>query len=125
MEAFFINDQTNHFGYKHLFHSIIGLTLGLAIFDLAKAILENEVIKNNNILKESVLKPKILTNFIGSIIIALLIESLLLVFKSALNGYQHFDSALLLIIVTSFLILILSIYNFLNEKAKWYKRKKN
>lgn len=117
-----LNDTNNAVNYKHLFHGIISLTLGLAIFDLAKAIFENEVINRKPLDKDHTLEPRILTNFVGSIIIALLIESLLLVFKSVLNDFENFQNSLLLIMATGFLILILASFNLMNAKSKWYKK---
>jgi hypothetical protein len=67
-----------------IFKAIIAVTLGLAIFDLAKQIFEHEVLFqsfNNNEDKQYV----VLGKFMISIIIALSIETLLVVFKIALS----------------------------------------
>ena len=66
------------------FEPIIALTLGLAIFDLAKTIFSKrfylKVIQKN---EKS--EYKVLTKFMITIIIALLIEALLVVFKIAIK----------------------------------------
>ena len=92
-----------------IFKSIIALTLGLAIFDLAKNLLEHEVIYKENSTNEHG-DNKILSKFLISIIIALSIESLMVVFKIALNDYTHMHYAVYLIIAVSFLIIALGLF---------------
>lgn len=101
----------------NIFKSIISLTLGLAIFDLAKTILENELFFKS--FKEETLQGKqILGKFLTSIIIALSIESLMVVFKIALNNYREMENAFYLIGGVSLLILALSIFNYLGNKNR-------
>ena len=68
---------------KELFESTILLTLSLAIFDLVKAIFEEEVLGRYK--KEHGQQlHRTMTRFMGSIVIAIAIEALMLVFKSTL-----------------------------------------
>lgn len=67
-----------------IFKSIIAVTLGLAIFDLAKQIFEHEVLFRTFQHSEDK-EYKVLGKFLISIIIALSIETLLVVFKIALS----------------------------------------
>lgn len=95
-----------------IFHSIIALTLGLAIFDLAKTILEHEVFykelsRNNN------LENKLLARFLVSIIIALSIEALMVVFKIVLSDYSKMLYAFYLIAGVGVMIVSLSIFIFI------------
>ena len=92
-----------------LFRSIIALTLALAIFDLSKTILEHEVLykslsRNNN------LENRLLARFLTSIIIALSIESLMVVFKIALSDYSQMLYAFYLISGVGIMIVGLSIF---------------
>ena len=66
-----------------IFKSIIAITLGLAIFDLAKQIFEHEVVFQSFHHSEDK-QYKVLGKFLISIIIALSIETLMVVFKIAL-----------------------------------------
>ncbi len=98
-----------------IFKSIIALTLGLAIFDLAVNLLEHEVIYKNNTSDEHG-DNKVLTKFLISIIIALSIEALMVVFKIALKDYSHMQYALYLIIGVSLMIISLGLfYKFSNS----------
>ncbi len=92
------------------FKSIISLTLGLAVFDLGKNLLEHEVIyKDNNPHQKS--DSKIFTKFLISIITALSIEALMLVLKISLTKqYEDMLYALYLIIGVSFMIASLALF---------------
>jgi hypothetical protein len=83
-----------------VFKAIIAATLGIAIFDLAKQIIEHEVIFHTFTHDES-REYKVLGKFLVSIIIALLIETLMVVFKIALNDYKDLQSAFFLLIGTT------------------------
>jgi hypothetical protein len=98
-----------------IFKSIIALTLGLAIFDLAKNLLEHEVIYKENSSQEHG-DNKILTKFLISIIIALSIESLMVVFKIALKDYTQMLKAEYLIIGISLKIISLALFYKFTKK---------
>ena len=93
----------------YIFEPIIALTLGLAIFDLAKTILEQEVLFKSYSKNEKS-EYKVLTKFMITIIIALLIEALLVVYKIAIKDYNQMINALYLIIGVVLVILSLSIF---------------
>ncbi len=87
-----------------IFKSIIATTLGLAIFDLAKQIFEHEV------LFQSFHHPddkqyKVLGKFLISIVIALSIETLMVVFKIALDDYSKMLSAFYLLLGTTIMFV--------------------
>lgn len=97
---------------SHLFRAIIAVTLSLAIFDLAKTILEHEVFykslsRNNN------LENKLLARFMTSIIIALSIEALMVVFKITLSDYSQMIHAFYLIAGIGIMICALSLFIFI------------
>lgn len=96
-----------------LFKPIVALTLGLAIFDLAKTILEREVFFKNYS-KESE-DANVLTKFSIAIIIALSIEALMVVFKIALHDYSQMIHALYLILGIALIIISLGIYSYLTS----------
>ena len=92
------------------FKSIIAVTLGLAIFDLARQIFEHEVLFRT-LDNEEDKQYKVLGKFLISIIIALSIETLLVVFKIALSGdTSSMLSAFYLIIGTTFMFIGLAWY---------------
>lgn len=109
-------NQTEH---KMLpFGIVIYLTLALAIFDLCKTTLEEEVLLYKDILRHSSTRRTI-TRFIAAIIIAVSIEALLLIFKSALNeSGEYIINAVWIILASGFLLLCLAIYVYLGSKAE-------
>jgi hypothetical protein len=98
-----------------IFKLVVAFTLSLAIFDLGKTIFEQEVISSE--VKSDTFKPKTLMNFTVSIIIALMIESLLIVFKISITEYQDLIYALYLIIGTSVLFISFSVFFYLYKKS--------
>lgn len=99
-----------------IFTSIISITIGLAIYDLAKTLIENEVLFKK-IDYGSDLQSKILSKFLTSIIIALSIESLMAVFKIVLDDYSKIINGFYLIVGVTMLIVGTGIYNRLSEKS--------
>ncbi|MDL0087788.1 PDC sensor domain-containing protein [Campylobacter gastrosuis] len=100
--------HTSNVEVEHIFESTILLTLALAIFDLVKTIFEEEVLgKNRN---EASMLYKTMVRFIGSIIIALAIEALMLVFKFAITAPENIINAIYLIGGVALLMIALSIY---------------
>jgi len=97
-----------------IFKPVIALTLGLAIFDLAKTVLAQEVVFKSYS-KESSEEYKVLTKFSVTIIIALLIESLMVVFKIAIDDYSHMIHAFYLIGGVSVLILTLGLFIYFTK----------
>ena len=98
-----------------IFKPVIALTLGLAIFDLAKTVLAQEVIFKSYS-KNSSEEYKVLTKFSITIIIALLIESLMVVFKIAIDDYSHMVHAFYLIGGVSILIIALALFIYFTKK---------
>ena len=94
---------------NEMFKSTILLTLSLAIVDLVKAIFEEEVLGKE---KQDGAGDthQTMVRFLGSIIIALSIEALMLVFKFALNDPSQLIFAVYLIIGVTALIIGLSYY---------------
>ncbi len=90
-----------------VFKPVIALTLGLAVFDLGKTIYEQEVIPRTQSISE-VFNPKSLVTFMVSIIIALLIEALLIVFKISINDYKELHYAAALILALAALLYVFS-----------------
>lgn len=87
-----------------IFKSIIAITLGLAIFDLAKQIFEHEVLFLSFHHPEDH-QYKVLGKFLISIVIALAIETLMVVFKIALEDYTMMLSAFYLMIGTTLMFV--------------------
>lgn len=94
---------------QDIFKSIISITLGLAIFDLAKQIFEHEVLFQSFQHPEN-RQYKILGKFLISIVIALSIETLMVVFKIALDDYTQMLAAFYLMIGTTLMFVGLGHY---------------
>jgi hypothetical protein len=92
-----------------MFKSTILLTLSLAIFDLVKTIFEEEVLGRHR--KDDAHGiHKTMVRFLGSIIIALAIEALMLVFKFAITDTTHILTAVYLIGGVAILLVSLAYY---------------
>jgi len=105
----------NDFTLDSIFKPVIALTLGIAIFDLAKTILEQEVFFKSYS-KNSKVETKMITKFLITIIIALSIEALMVVFKIAMENYDKMINALYLIVGVSSIIIALSVFTYLTSK---------
>jgi hypothetical protein len=97
------------YSLESVFKPIVALTMGLAIFDLAKTLLEREVFFKAYSDKKD--ESRLLSKFLSAIIIALSIEALMVVFKTALNDPTQMLYALYLIIGVALIILSLALYN--------------
>lgn len=109
----FIFNTTNSEDMLHeIFKSIIAITLGLAIHDLAKTIISHEVLFKNFGACE-ISQYHILGKFLVSIIIALSIESLMVVFKIVIDGkdYAAIQYAFYLILGATIMIVGLAVFN--------------
>lgn len=100
-----------------VFKPIIALTLGLAVYDLGKTIIEQEVLPRTQRVSD-VFNAKTLLNFSVSIIIALLIEALLVVFKISIHNYKDLPYASTLIAALAFLLLVFAVFIYLVRKSE-------
>jgi hypothetical protein len=99
------------------FGIVIFLTLGLAIFDLGKTVLEEEVLAHKDIFRHSSTRRTI-TRFIAAILIAVSIEALLLMFKAVLGNGEHLMAAVFMMFTAIGLLIGLGIYVFLGARAE-------
>ena len=110
IQSFFIYEiSLQKFKIKDVFEATILLTLALAIFDLSKTLLEEEILgrhKENNISGPH----KTMVKFLGSIIIALSIEALMLVFKFAIIDPAEIVYAMVIIAGVALLLISLAVY---------------
>jgi len=90
-----------------VFKPVIALTLGLAVFDLGKTIFEQEVLPKTQNISEY-FNPKSLITFMASIMIALLIEALLIVFKTSISDYSDLPYVSILIFSIATLLFVFS-----------------
>ncbi|MCH9814618.1 MAG: PDC sensor domain-containing protein [Epsilonproteobacteria bacterium] len=100
--------EINEAAIKHMFEATILLTLALAIFDLVKTIFEEEVLGRHDEKSRDIHRTMI--KFLGSIIIALSIEALMLVFKFALIDPEKIIHAVYILGGVALLLIGLSIY---------------
>jgi len=96
------------------FKPIIYITIAIAIFDLSKTLIEQEDIfksykKDENIEKNTFIK------FIISILIALSIEALMLVFKISLNNISLMSNAFWLFAGIALMIFTLTYFIKINR----------
>ena len=108
---------------NEVFKSTILLTLSLAIIDLVKAIFEEEVLGKEKRHNENDETHQTMVKFLGSIIIALSIEALMLVFKSALIDPTKIEYAVYLITGVSFLLISLSVYIKFSRQDEYRKKR--
>ena len=108
----------SHIDINEMFKSTILLTLSLAIVDLTKAIFEEEVLGREKHRGSSEESHQTMIRFLGSIIIALSIEALMLVFKFALTDPEKLLFAVYLLLGITSLILGLSAYLKVNQKSE-------
>ena len=99
------------------FTIIIFITLALAIFDLGKTILEEEVLMRKDILRHSSTRRTI-TRFIAAILIAVSIEALMLMFKGALNNGAEAIQGVWMMLTSVGLLVGLGIYVYCGVKAE-------
>ncbi|MEA3512741.1 MAG: hypothetical protein U9R37_03975 [Campylobacterota bacterium] len=112
--VFFFAEST--FILDEMFKSIVSITLGLAIYDLAKTIIAHEVLFKG-IGSENTNQYKILGKFLSSIIIALSIESLMVVFKIALGDYTELGYSFFLILGVTIMIIGLGMFHSFTRVA--------
>ncbi len=99
------------------FSVIVFLTLALAVFDLGKTTLEEEVLMHKDIFRHSSTRRTI-TRFMAAILIAVSIESLLLMFKSALGDGHDLVQVVWMMLAAVGLLVGLGLYVFLGAKAE-------
>ncbi len=110
IQSFFVSEiSLSHFSIDDMFKATILLTLSLAIFDLAKTLIEEEVLGRHN-KDEAGSIHKTMVRFLGSIIIALAIEALMLVFKFAITDPTNIIFAVYLIGGVALLLISLAYY---------------
>lgn len=98
------------------FGSVVIITLALAIFDLGKTILEEEVLTQKDISHHDTSRRTI-TRFMTAIVIAISIESLLLMFKSILEGTgEQVVSAVWMLFAAVALLSSLGVYLKLSKE---------
>jgi hypothetical protein len=99
------------------FSVIIFITLALAIFDLAKTILEEEVLMQKDILRHSSTRRTI-TRFIAAILIAVSIEALMLMFKGALSDGVETLQGVWMMLTAVGLLVGLGLYVYFGARAE-------
>jgi len=104
----FFTYTINNIDVKKMFESTILITLSLALFDLVKTLLFEEVIGEKEDHPFAIHKTMI--KFLGSIVIALAIEGLMLVFKFAMIAPQKLMYAAMLLAAVTFLLIGLAYY---------------
>lgn len=110
IQSFFVKDiSMSHLSIDEMFRATILLTLSLAIFDLVKTLIEEEILGQHK--EHNISGPhKTMVKFLGSIIIALSIEALMLVFKFAITDPDHLLHSMYIVAGVSMLILSLAVY---------------
>lgn len=113
----FMSDEEVADAHLTPFGVIIFLTLGLAIFDLGKTTLEEEVLMHKDIFRHSSTRRTI-TRFMAAILIAVSIEALLMMFKAALGDGQDLMPAVWMMLASVGLLIGLGLYVYLGSRAE-------
>lgn len=113
----FIKNYSN-ISLDSFFQSTVLLTLSLAIFDLGKTIFEEEVLIYKDIKKNSTMR-RTLTRFFSTILIAVSIEGLLLVFKYSELDPHKIIYATILLFVAALMLASIGIFVYFNTKAEF------
>lgn len=110
IQSFFVQEiSLSHLSIDDMFKATILLTLSLAIFDLAKTLIEEEILGRHK--ENDIAGPhKTMVKFLGSIIIALSIEALMLVFKFAITNPSQLVYAMYIIGGVAVLLIGLAVY---------------
>ena len=110
IQSFFVYEITpDKFKIKDMFEATILITLSLAIFDLSKTLIEEEILGRHK--EHSISGPhKTMVRLLGSIIIALSIEALMLVFKFAIIDPNKLIYAMYIIAGVATLLVSLAVY---------------
>ncbi len=120
--ALLFSPDDNEF-LNEVFKSIISIKLGLAMYDLAKQIFEHEVIFHSFAHEEDK-QYMMLSKFLISIVIALSIETLMVVFKLALKDPTQMLSAFYLMIGTTIMFVGLAyFYKTIKETSRKNKER--
>lgn len=98
-----------HIEIEGIFEATILLTLALAIFDLSKTLIEEEVLGRTEQNKATDVH-RTMIRFLGSIVIALSIEALMLVFKFAMTDPAKLLNAIYLIGGVGVLLFGMAVY---------------
>ncbi|MEL0081983.1 MAG: PDC sensor domain-containing protein [Gammaproteobacteria bacterium] len=110
--------SSGHVATEQIFGVVIYLTLALAIFDLGKTTFEEEVLLGKDVFRHSSTRRTI-TRFIAAILIAISIESLMLIFKAALDADHALLMAATWVMMPAVGLLIgLGIYVYLGARAE-------
>ena len=110
--------EFNDISVNDIFKSTILLTLSLAIFDLVKTLFTEEVLGDADH-HDTFDTHKTMVRFVGSIIIALAIESLMLVFKFAMTEPDKLTYAIFIIGGVFLLMIGLAVYiRLVNTKGE-------
>lgn len=99
------------------FEVIVVLTLALAIFDLAKTVFEEEVLMEKDVHRHSTTR-RTMTRFVAAILVALLIEGLLTMFKVSMGYSPAGLMAPAMIVSSAALLLALGLYVYLGARAE-------
>ncbi|QUN07488.1 cache domain-containing protein [Shewanella yunxiaonensis] len=118
LEADLQHDSLKPFGI------IIFITLALAVFDLGKTILEEEVLMHKDIFRHSSTRRTI-TRFVSTILIAISIEALLTMFKASLGEVQYIQGAIMMMLAVVGLLIALGLYVYLGAKAEMLLTQQN
>ncbi|MFW5954522.1 MAG: PDC sensor domain-containing protein [Guyparkeria sp.] len=99
------------------FEVIVVLTLAMAIFDLAKTVFEEEVLMEKDVHRHSTVR-RTMTRFVAAILVAILIEGLLTMFKVSMGYSEQGVTATLMVFAAAALLVALGLYVYLGALAE-------
>lgn len=105
------------YDYANPLRAIIYVILAMAIFDLAKTTFEEEVLTHKDIFRHSAIRRSI-TRFMSTILVAVSIEALLLMFKGSMGDWHLLQHAAWVMFSAVLLLLALGAYVWMGAKAE-------
>ena len=89
----------------------------MAVFDLAKTIFEEEVLLEKDVHRHSTVR-RTMTRFVAAILVAILIEGLLTMFKVSMGYSDEGINASLMVFSAAALLIALGLYVYLGSLAE-------
>lgn len=111
-------------GREEIVQAISYVVIAIAVFDVAKSFIEEEVLRSRE--KQSLSEARIsLTKFMTTIIIAVFIEGLVGVFERSGKAPEDILYPAALLVVATFMVMALGTYQKLSVNAERQKKEKD
>ncbi|QCE35763.1 hypothetical protein FAI40_06295 [Acetobacteraceae bacterium] len=121
---FLMNDTAHHDDIKNLIlRTVSYVVVAIAVFDVAKFFIEDEVIKDSDKLSEWQIRNS-LSKFITTVIIAVFVEGLVGIFEEGVGGGINVLYPASLLVVGSLIVFIMGVYQKMTRNVLLAERKR-